>query len=106
VLVKDIEGIRLITFDRPASLNALNRELAAAIAASLRAADGDPAVRAIVLTGGGRAFSAGADLEEASRLRIADVEPWFRVVADCYRQIVLVEKPVIAAVNGIAAGGA
>ena len=105
VRVEDIDGIRLLTFDRPASLNALNRQLAADITASLRAADADPAVIAVVLTGGGRAFSAGADLEEASRLAIADVEPWFRVVADCYRQIVLVEKPVIAAVNGVAAGG-
>jgi enoyl-CoA hydratase/carnithine racemase len=105
VLVEDIDGIRQLTFDRPASLNALNRRLAAAIAASLRTADGDPAVRAVVLTGGGRAFSAGADLEEASRLQVADVESWFRVVADCYRQIVLVDKPVIAAVNGIAVGG-
>jgi enoyl-CoA hydratase len=105
VLVEDIDGIRLITFDRPASLNALNRQLAAAIAESLRKADEDPAVRGVVLTGGGRAFSAGADLEEASGLGIADVEPWFRVVADCYRQIVLVDKPVIVAVNGVAAGG-
>ncbi|HSD10276.1 MAG TPA: enoyl-CoA hydratase/isomerase family protein [Candidatus Binatia bacterium] len=105
VRLDDVDGVRLITFDRPASLNALNRQLAAAITAALRVADLDPAVDAIVLTGGGRAFSAGADLEEASRLGIADVEPWFRVMADCYRQIVLVDKPVIAAVNGVAAGG-
>jgi enoyl-CoA hydratase/carnithine racemase len=104
VAVEDSDGIRLITFDRPASLNAVNRALAEDVVASLRAADEEPAVRGIVLTGRGRAFSAGADLAEVSRFASGDIEPWYRAVADCYRQVILVDKPVVAAVNGTAAG--
>lgn len=103
---EDFAGIRLITFNRPEHLNALSRELARAIVETLKAADADPAVRAVVLTGAGeRAFCAGVDLPEASRLEVTEIEPWFRLIADCYRQILLVDKPVVAALNGIAAGG-
>ena len=104
VALSDSDGIRLITFDRPESLNAVNRALAEEVTASLRAADADGSVRAIVLTGRGRAFSAGADLAEVSRFAAADIAPWYRAVADCYRQVILVDKPVVAAVNGTAAG--
>ena len=104
VLVADAGATRVITLNRPARLNAVNRQLALDVVASLRAANDDDRVRAVVLTGSGRAFSAGADLREASGMSVADVEPWFRDVSGCYRQILLTEKPVVAALNGTAAG--
>jgi enoyl-CoA hydratase/carnithine racemase len=99
------DGIAVITFNRPQHLNALSTPLAREIVAALEAAGADEAVKGIVLTGAGRGFSAGVDLNEALSLTVADIEPWFRRVAACYRQILLVEKPVVAALNGIAAGG-
>jgi enoyl-CoA hydratase len=105
VLREDRGGVRLLTLNRPEALNALSRALAEDLVAALREANDDPAVRAVVITGGGRAFSAGADLEEGSRLTVATLEPWFRATAACYRHVLLVDKPVVAAVNGIAAGG-
>ena len=104
VLVEDIGANRVISLNRPERLNAVNRQLARDVVASLRAANVDDGVRASVLTGSGRAFSAGAERREASALSVGDIEPWFRDVSGCYRQILLTDKPVVAALNGTAAG--
>ncbi len=104
ILVEDIGANRVVTLNRPERLNAVSRELARDVVTSLAAANVDDKVQAIVLTGSGRAFSAGADLRQASGLSVADIEPWFRDVAGCYRQILLTDKPVVAALNGTAAG--
>ena len=104
VLTEDRGSTRLITLNRPARLNAVNRQLARDVVSALRDADADAGAHAIVLTGAGRAFSAGADLAEARGLSVGEIEGWFRDVADCYRQILLVDKPVVAALNGTAAG--
>jgi enoyl-CoA hydratase/carnithine racemase len=106
VSVDDADGIRLLTLDRPAVRNALSRALARDLLAALADAAEDPGVRGVVLTGAGPlAFSAGADLQEASALDVAGVPAWLGGIFACYRQILLVPKPVVAALNGIAAGG-
>lgn len=98
--------IAVLRFNRPDALNALSVELARAIAADLVALDADAAVDGIVLTGAGdRAFCAGVDLVEARAVQVAEIEEWFGTVCNNYRQILLTEKPVIAALNGVAAGG-
>ena len=107
--VVDVEragAIAILRFNRPDNLNALSLALARGIAASLIELDADDTVQGIVLTGAGeRAFCAGVDLHEARGMQVADIETWFGTVCNVYRQILLTEKPVIAAVNGIAAGG-
>lgn len=106
VLLERHDGIALITLNRPQTLNALSRGLARDVVAALRECAADAAVRGVVMTGAGpRAFSAGVDLHEAGALTLADIEPWYRLMAACYRQIMLIDKPVVAALNGVAAGG-
>ncbi|MSR15784.1 MAG: enoyl-CoA hydratase/isomerase family protein [Gammaproteobacteria bacterium] len=106
VLTEDRGEIRVLSLNRPAALNALSRAMANAIVAALRQAHSDPAVAAVVLTGvGERAFCAGVDLKEAQALTVAEVPAWFTEISECYRQILLVDKPVVVALNGVAAGG-
>jgi len=100
-------GVLTITLDRQERLNAVNAELAAALPGALHHAAQDDSVRVVVITGAGRGFCAGLDLKEpagippASRAERLDpymwVGRWAKAVAEC-------DKPVIAAVNGVAAG--
>lgn len=108
LLVDDREGVRTLTLNRPDSFNSLTVELKEALRDSLTDAAGDPAVRAVVLTGAGKAFCAGQDLKEhVAALQSDDPRP-FRTVDEHYNPIVRaltgMPKPVIAAVNGMAAG--
>ncbi|HWA67370.1 MAG TPA: enoyl-CoA hydratase-related protein [Mycobacteriales bacterium] len=100
-------AVATITLDRTAALNALTVEVKLGLLAALRRAADDPAVRAVVLTGAGRAFCVGQDLRE----HVAGLEAGERdlpTVTDHYNPIVeaiaTLPKPVIAAVNGAAAG--
>jgi 2-(1,2-epoxy-1,2-dihydrophenyl)acetyl-CoA isomerase len=99
------DGIGTITLDRPDALNSLDATLKRDLLAVVREADRDPGVRVVILTGAGRAFCAGQDLKERQAPAAAplDVE-----VRDRFNPIVLAiyrsSKPVIAAVNGVAAG--
>lgn len=110
VLHYDIDGgIATITMNRPDALNALDEDLSAALIDAIARAGSDLAVRCVVITGTGRAFSSGADLQEAKR-RIEEggnLSPG-EILRTRYNPIVLgiveMEKPVIAAVNGVAAG--
>jgi enoyl-CoA hydratase len=99
-----IDGVALVTIQRPDVLNALNFDLLDALADALEALDRDPACRAIVLTGSGeRAFAAGADIRELARqtpVTLA-VENRFGV----WDRIWATRKPLIAAVRGFALGG-
>ncbi len=102
-------GVSWITLNRPEAMNALTPEQRERIIALLADASADPAVRAVVLTGTGRGFCAGADLRGAPdrvRERLpGDVARTVRLGAQRLVAAVLdCEKPVIAAVNGTAAG--
>ncbi|MEO8510821.1 MAG: enoyl-CoA hydratase-related protein [Chloroflexota bacterium] len=97
------ESVATITLDRPDSLNALNATMRRELLAALKAVARDDEVRAVILTGQGRGFCAGADL------RGGDAERDFRrVLTEEYHPIVTAiretPKPVLAAVNGVAAG--
>ncbi|HEX5450773.1 MAG TPA: enoyl-CoA hydratase-related protein [Candidatus Limnocylindrales bacterium] len=98
------DAVLTLTIDRPASRNALDRELSAELLASLRDADRDQHVRAVVLTGEGTAFCAGQDLREPG----IEGRTIGRAVRERYVPLILalhrLAKPTIAAVNGAAAG--
>lgn len=107
VLVDHSDGVATITFNRPESLNSLDLELKEAFLAALTEARDSDAVRAVVLTGQGRAFSVGQDLREHAAALESEAAP-LRTVADHYNPITMgiakMPKPVVAAVNGAAAG--
>ena len=98
------EGIRTITLDRPERLNAVNDALAFSVGDALADAGADDAVRVVVITGAGRAFCAGLDLAEPPALPRADRLDPYAWVGTWVQRVVACEKPVIAAVNGPAAG--
>ena len=105
VSVERHDRIAVLTMNRERSLNAVSIELARAVAAALVELDGNDSVDGIVITGAGtRAFCAGVDLQEGRTIKVEDVEHWFGTVCNIYRQILLTDKPVIAAINGVAAG--
>jgi enoyl-CoA hydratase/carnithine racemase len=102
VRVEDHGAVRLLTLDRPGALNAFDSPLYRAAGAALDAARGDDAVKVAVLTGAGRAFSAGQDLDEMARLAAGDaVESGFPVLLEALQGF---DKPLVAAVNGPAVG--
>lgn len=109
VLVEVDGGVGTISLNRPAALNALDDPTKDALLAALERLGGDDAVRCVVLTGTGRAFCVGQDLREhAEVLRSGDQERLWSTVPDQYNPIALaiatLDKPVIAGLNGVAAG--
>jgi enoyl-CoA hydratase len=96
--------VAIITLNRPQRLNALSDALAAELAAALRAFDDDPAIAVIVLTGGEKAFAAGADIGAMADWDYAKVYGDDYITKN-YEAIRAVRKPVIAAVAGYALGG-
>jgi len=95
--------VGLLTFDRPAKLNAATRSMSAALLELIPRIDEDPSIRAVVVTGAGdRAFSVGSDIGELDRYD----GPWhFRNRRDYCDALRSLRTPVIAAVNGYAYGG-
>ena len=100
-------GVVVLTMSRPEKLNAMDEQFFAELTAVMRRTGVDDDVRAVVLTGEGRAFSAGGDVGtfEAMDGDVCQVRPHLRRVYDAFHAVELCAVPVIAAVNGIAFGG-
>ena len=104
VLEERRDEILVLTLNRPEALNAVSTELRDAFIAACGRANADDSVRAVVLTGTGRAFSAGQDLAEAAGYEAADVAGWLGHQQAFYQAARDLTKPCVAAINGIAAG--
>jgi len=109
VLLESVDGgIALLVLNRPERMNALTNELATALCAALERIAQDDSIRAVVLTGAGRAFCAGGDLAVIGKGREANnskqLEPILRAGMCAVLKILTMPQPVIAAVNGAAAG--
>src|SRR5499426_2244860 len=109
ILYETADGIATITLNRPDSLNALLPEMSDRLVGLVAQADADDAVRVIVLTGAGKAFSAGADLKlmgRPDRLGRSALVGRRRTLhgAAVVEQLLRRETPMLAAVNGVVAG--
>ena len=93
--------VAIVTIFRPDAMNSFNTELRKELAAALREVATDTAIRAVVLTAEGRSFSAGADLKEINENIESVLQDEYRPI---FEQIIEMQKPVIAAVGGSAAG--
>src|SRR5215471_6152762 len=102
------DGVAFLAMNRPEKLNALNNELATALDQAFERIGKDDTVRVVVLTGAGRAFCAGGDLGMIGKGReardIKQLEPILRAGMGAVLQMRTIQQPVIAAVNGPAAG--
>ncbi|WP_117238573.1 enoyl-CoA hydratase/isomerase family protein [Thermus sediminis] len=103
VLKERQEGVLVLTLNRPERLNALTGELLEALFAALEEANRDQGVRALLLTGAGKAFSAGQDLMEFGEAK-PDYEAHLRRYNRVVEALSALEKPLVVAVNGAAAG--
>jgi enoyl-CoA hydratase/carnithine racemase len=108
LLIEDRGAVRTLRMNRPEKRNALNNALTEALLEGLRAADADDAVNAVVLTGAGAAFCAGADLSEFKALT-GDNQPLVarraQLTMSLHESFSRLTKPVITAINGPAMGG-
>jgi enoyl-CoA hydratase/carnithine racemase len=108
ILVDIEDGVGIVTLNRPEKLNAMNRRLGAELQDAVKRLDGDDAVGCIVLTGAGRAFSAGGDIHEQLEddARFTDDELDRMRTRRGYLDVSISKKPNIGMMNGLAFGGA
>lgn len=105
LIVEKKNGVALLTLNRPAVMNALNKELLLSLSDTIDGIKADSGTRGVIITGGGRAFSAGADIslfEKATALEIRELAELAISVND---KIETLGKVVVAAINGYALGG-
>lgn len=105
VLLERRGPVALLTLNRPDVLNALSRALLEALRDTVRSLHGDAGVRALVLTGAGRAFAAGADIAEMRRMTPLEGEAFSRLGHEALAALEALPVPTLAAVNGFALGG-
>ena len=106
ILLEINHGVATITLNRPEVFNSFNREMALLLQDTLDACEKNDDVRVIVLTGNGKAFCAGQDLKEVTS---PELNPGFKkILEEHYNPIITrirtIKKPIIAAINGVAAG--
>ncbi len=105
ILLDHSDGVLTITLNRPDVLNAFNDQMSAEMQDALRQAERDAAVRCLLVTGAGRGFCSGQDLRDrAGNVQFSFVESLRRRYNPIIAKLRTIEKPVLAAVNGVAAG--
>jgi enoyl-CoA hydratase/carnithine racemase len=106
LLTEQQDGVTIITLNRPEVMNSFNFALLHALASKIAEIRFDPDVRVVIITGSGdRAFCSGADLKERTILSPIQVKEYIFTIRNLFTAIEQLNKPVIAAVNGVALGG-
>ena len=105
LLFENQDGLGILTMNRPAALNALNKETMDELCELLTAIKNDPSIKAVILTGAEKSFVAGADIKEMLPMTAAEGQAWGRLGQTVFNMIENLPQPVIAAINGFALGG-
>jgi enoyl-CoA hydratase/carnithine racemase len=104
--MEEKEGVLWLTLNRPQVMNSFNFDLLRALKAQIDGIRFRPEIRVVIITGAGeKAFCAGADLKERATLPPLQVKEFIFTIRDLFSSIENLNKPVIAAVNGVALGG-
>ena len=99
------DHIAYLTLNRPEVYNAINERMIADFGEVIASIDKDETVRVVIMTGAGKAFQAGADIEELSRMNPVQILRWNQGVVQNFNALERMRQPVIAAINGFALGG-
>ena len=105
LIVEKQEAVCVVKINNPQAMNALNTTVLSELDAAFTEIGNDKEIKAVIITGEGRAFVAGADISEMANLNQAEGEAFGKRGADVFRKIETLPIPVIAAVNGFALGG-
>ncbi|MBI4596166.1 MAG: enoyl-CoA hydratase/isomerase family protein [Candidatus Tectomicrobia bacterium] len=105
IILEKAAGVAKITLNRPNALNALSSRLLSELETAVKDCESDKAIKVVVITGAGRAFSAGADLKELSGADPDKTISVIKIFHRCFNVIENLGKPVIAAINGLALAG-
>lgn len=104
IIYEKTEGIAVIKLNRPRVLNAMNKQLWVDFQMALADAGADESIKALIITGEGRAFSTGADLKESKTRSHEAYRDYLEELQEASKRIIRFEKPTIAAINGYALG--
>lgn len=109
LLYEAADGVAILTLNRPEVMNAFEDGMREAMFEQLEACGEDPEIRAVVITGAGKAFSAGGDIASMAKLQddndLSVVEARMSIAGQVIQKIRSIPQPVLAAINGAAAGG-
>lgn len=105
LIVKQIDGIAIITINRPQAMNALNSELLAELGQLIKEIELDSDIKVVIITGSGKSFVAGADIAEMVAKSAVQGREFARLGNAVFTALEEMEKPVIAVINGYALGG-
>jgi len=109
ILISNEKNIRIISLNRPEKLNAINLEMATELNRTIQDAANDSAVKCLVITGEGRAFSSGGDVDEMGEYLPKAGDLFYKLteqIHDSFSTLLTMPKPVVNSLNGIIAGGA
>lgn len=105
ILIEHRNSVGVVTLNRPESMNSWTMKMQDEVRTAVEALAADDAVQGIVLTGAGdRAFCAGQDLHETAQFEPDSIDGWLENFQGLYEAVLSVDKPVVAAINGVAAG--
>jgi enoyl-CoA hydratase/carnithine racemase len=105
IILEKQDGIAILTLNRPEVFNAINKQMISEFGEAIADLHKDEAIGVVVITGAGKAFQSGADIEELSRMNPIQILEWNQGVVENFDALEKIRQPVIAAVNGFALGG-